>query len=480
MRNFIYPLFVITLVMILPAICVGQVTQCEDPDFNDIVIDIPDCSISFDLCLDRYTLTKPDDAVILNIYANDDLGIYDPCASELISMPGYPSNGIVDKLDDPDCRIWYKPNIDAPSSYMDTFFYALIINDICPNFPDYCDNTNGLGKIYTIWAQYTGTKNVASITAVSKNTDVPVTFDGDSLLTGGYFFADGSHLGSNNSNWTYTFNYTDGSSDQVCVHTSCSVEIFGIPQYPITGNCNVIPGSDPLMTPMSGCVTTPGSQSTCVTDPPFLRRENISTREEVTTQLIDTTMVIVEIQNNILPLELGDFEVTNRRSDNHVQWEVLSVVNEDYMVLQKSYDGHEFFDVMQYDDINTGYYTYSDNDTRRRINYYRLAIYDFNGNVTFSQIILSRRAGDSPEVNIYPNPATDRIIVKLDESGKDFEESIRTVKIFDIAGRIVTHMIPSDNEIAINLIEKNLQSGIYLIKVELSDGTVSQDRLILR
>ncbi len=479
MRNIIYPLFIITFVMVVPAICLSQASQCEDPEFNDIVIDIPDCSISFDLCLDRYVLEKSD-SIVLNIYANDDFGIYDPCASKLLSMPGYPSYGTVGRIGDPDCRVYYKPDALAPSAYRDTFFYALIINDICPSYPDYCDETNGLGKIWTIWAQYTGLKSVASITAVSKNNNVPVTFEGDSLLPGGYFFADGSNLPNNNSDWTYTFNYTDGSSDKVCVHTSCSEEIFGIPQNPVSGNCNVIPDSAPIMTPISGCVTSPGNQFTCVTEPPFLRRENISSREEVTTQWIDTTMVIVEIQNTILPLELGDFEVTNRRSNNHVQWEVLSVENEDYMVLQKSYDGVEFFNVMKYDKINTGYYTYSDNNTHRRLNYYRLAIFDFEDNVTYSHIILSRRTGDSPEVNIYPNPAIDRIIIQLEGFNKTFEEHIRNIKIFDIAGRIVSHMIPSNNELAINLMDKNLHSGIYLIQVELSDGTVSQEKLMIR
>ncbi len=65
---------------------------------------------------------------------------------------------------------------------------------------------------------------------------------------------------------------------------------------------------------------------------------------------------------------------------------------------------------------------------------------------------------------IYPNPAFDQVMVKM--------EGITSVEILDITGRQVQIQSANSNEVRVNL--GAVKSGLYLIKVEGSEGTALQ------
>ncbi len=85
--------------------------------------------------------------------------------------------------------------------------------------------------------------------------------------------------------------------------------------------------------------------------------------------------------------------------------------------------------------------------------------------VSFSST-LSVKNNTLTNFNVYPNPAYDVINIQT-------EEAIKNVSIFNILGK----MVYSNNQSTINV--ANLNSGIYLVKVETSNG-IGTKKLVIR
>lgn len=108
-------------------------------------------------------------------------------------------------------------------------------------------------------------------------------------------------------------------------------------------------------------------------------------------------------------------------------------------------------------------------------NYWRASLY-INGSPFSDDVVsgLNVIEGLNSLVNIYPNPAHDNIIVKIDNEA---HANNILIKIYSISGSLLIqqHIINNEN---INLVQKGIQSGIYLIRIE-TDEFVETKRLIL-
>ena len=89
-----------------------------------------------------------------------------------------------------------------------------------------------------------------------------------------------------------------------------------------------------------------------------------------------------------------------------------------------------------------------------------------------SAAIVERSANVDSEIDtkileVYPNPATDKIYIK---SNNDL--SINSYKISTLQGRIVENSVKSSNPInEVNL--SNLHTGMYILQITLSDNTTT-------
>jgi hypothetical protein len=93
------------------------------------------------------------------------------------------------------------------------------------------------------------------------------------------------------------------------------------------------------------------------------------------------------------------------------------------------------------------------------IAYYRLKITEQNGDYNYSNtVVLSDEKRIETNINVYPIPTKDWINI---ETKKD----IIDLKIFDVKGVLVKEAKALNN---INI--SNLQPGVYLLKLNTSDG----------
>lgn len=446
MRNSIFTL----LFLALPIITIAQ-PDCAS--FEEILV--TECGTVFDLCMDRYTM-HANEGLELAVFSND-VGLFDVCASDTSVGP---CHGTIERM--PNCNWFYVPN----PGYVgyDTFYYAMVVNDTCID-EIYCEEDDG--KIWTVNSYYTGPDD-ARVEVYSKNGNGMDPVDSAlDLDYGEYFLIDGSHLPTSQANWFYHF-YYDGNNTEVPdtiikVHTSCSQLIFGV--------------DFTLFKPISGCIATPKDKGNCSSS---INREGINTRSMsmVSTQTIDTTMVIIDV-NLILPIEFSDFSLSNKRSEVYITWTISSVINENYLELEKSYDGISYYPIERYDDIKVGSYSYSDSDLGiKRIIYYRLATTNYEGITQYSDVLMTRRNPKSEEVpiSIYPNPIKEIITVDINKYNVGLD--LNWITIYNTEGRMITEKAGGGPIVSFPLGDKLTQDGLYIVKITLSDGTFVYRKII--
>ncbi|HXA01083.1 MAG TPA: T9SS type A sorting domain-containing protein [Cytophagaceae bacterium] len=173
-------------------------------------------------------------------------------------------------------------------------------------------------------------------------------------------------------------------------------------------------------------------------------------------------------ENNILPVEfIGiDAEFNTNRSTT-VSWQTAVEINNSYFVVTRSNDGQNFTSIGVIDGKGTAgdvsSYSFIDDMSFSGTTYYRIKQVDKDGSAGYSPIaaVMSTHR----PIRIYPNPASDNIMV---ESG-EFSEGTQLV-IYDILGKAVKSNCISGNKIEINI--SDLPSGAYFIKINTNNNII--------
>lgn len=168
-----------------------------------------------------------------------------------------------------------------------------------------------------------------------------------------------------------------------------------------------------------------------------------------------------------LPVELLHFDA-NKQDDNVlVSWTTISEHNNDFFTIEKSNNAIDFVPIGFSDaagnsnmEIN---YKFTDAEPTPGLNYYRLKQTDFDGSYTYSRIVkVYFEESILPELNIFPNPATENLNININTQFSD-----GFVTITDVKGAVLyNEKISSSSENYSNMINiGNFPNGMYLIKV---------------
>jgi hypothetical protein len=74
-------------------------------------------------------------------------------------------------------------------------------------------------------------------------------------------------------------------------------------------------------------------------------------------------------------------------------------------------------------------------------------------------------------IELFPNPAEDVINIKSDEA-------IRTVSVYDVAGRCVKTSAHGTTQVVIDC--NDLTSGLYFVNVDFGDGNIVREKIMIR
>ncbi|MDQ6482125.1 T9SS type A sorting domain-containing protein [Dyadobacter sp. LHD-138] len=178
---------------------------------------------------------------------------------------------------------------------------------------------------------------------------------------------------------------------------------------------------------------------------------------------------------NPLPVKLVNFVARLESSVARLTWSTAQEENSDYFEVEHSPDAKHWTALGRV--TATGErnvkkdYRYEHVDLNDGLNYYRLRMVDKDGTFAMSSI-RSLRLDNSGHVSLYPNPASDRFVLKdLDLS------KVKSVKVLNTAGITVWE---NAGVLSGQGIKISLADGLYLVHIEKADGSREVLKLMVR
>ncbi|MES2566188.1 MAG: T9SS type A sorting domain-containing protein [Bacteroidota bacterium] len=168
-----------------------------------------------------------------------------------------------------------------------------------------------------------------------------------------------------------------------------------------------------------------------------------------------------------LPIELLKFEGKPSVGVVELYWSTASEINNDFFTVERSDNGIDFKVVGTLKAKNFAYitsnYQLTDNVPERGINYYRLKQTDFNGDYSYSNIIIID-FNDRIDFSVYPNPLMHDETLYI-SFNKEYATSV-DLHIYDITGKnVFEDNISIVNHKETKIENLNLSIGIYIVRL---------------
>jgi len=175
-----------------------------------------------------------------------------------------------------------------------------------------------------------------------------------------------------------------------------------------------------------------------------------------------------------LPVTLTSFEAKRNELEVILSWKTAAEVNSDYFEVQRSSNGVRW-DILEERIPASGNafnYSYTDRNPLTGQNLYRLKMIDKDGTFAYSRMV-SLLFDVEEDLVLYPNPVSEKLYLR---HAKDASE-LKSVEIFNDLGQSVmrTHKIISST-ISVN----SLKPGIYLIRIEKTNGEVKRQKISIQ
>ena len=183
-----------------------------------------------------------------------------------------------------------------------------------------------------------------------------------------------------------------------------------------------------------------------------------------------------QLNQPVLPITLGAFEVHHQNTSVLLKWTTLSELNFEYFEIQRADAGGTFEtigEVSGHGDSKIAIdYSWVDENPQIGINYYRLVSKDYDG---YTEVFPATQVVFEPadqELAIYPNPA--RAGQQITITGISME--VVNVKLYSSTGNMIKEITTSTGTFET---PGEVKSGIYLVSLEVN-GLQKRMRLIIR
>jgi len=184
-----------------------------------------------------------------------------------------------------------------------------------------------------------------------------------------------------------------------------------------------------------------------------------------------------------VPVELISFEGTVENNKIILYWQTASELNNRGFQIEKSFDKINWFNIGFVEGRGTttenNYYSFIDNEINSGVQFYLLKQQDYNGAVSYSQIVVIEiRINSFSLFQNFPNPANPSTTIS-------FSIPVRTnlkINLYSVVGELVKVILDEEKEkgfYSINVDLSNLASGIYFYKIITSVGYMDVKKLIL-
>ncbi|TAH41151.1 MAG: T9SS type A sorting domain-containing protein [Bacteroidetes bacterium] len=182
----------------------------------------------------------------------------------------------------------------------------------------------------------------------------------------------------------------------------------------------------------------------------------------------------------LLPIELLSFTAEPNGEVVDLKWSTATEINNDYFILERSSDSYEFQPIQIVDAAGNSSHTLNyktvDASPLSGISYYRLKQTDYDGRSSNSQVVSVDFRKQKDEFTIYPNPATDDVILVYHCQ----KSSATRIRVLDLKGQLVysinTESAKGMNKLNLDLPE--LDAGVFVVFLE-TDLKEMKKRLVI-
>jgi hypothetical protein len=166
-----------------------------------------------------------------------------------------------------------------------------------------------------------------------------------------------------------------------------------------------------------------------------------------------------------LPIEFLSFSATKQNGMALLRWEMGTDADVAYFDVERSAEAVNFTNlgaVQQNAQAEKKYY-YTDQTPLRGHNYYRIKVHRKDGSIVYTGIktVIFDVTATEECVSVFPNPAKDRVNIKVPEG---WNNDPIVINILDISGKLVFHQRANYSDL-ITLDVSSLLPGSYIIQV---------------
>lgn len=179
-----------------------------------------------------------------------------------------------------------------------------------------------------------------------------------------------------------------------------------------------------------------------------------------------------------LEIKLKEFKTIPSANSITVKWETTIEKDAAFFQVQRSRDSKNW-EVIQTinatNAVNGGNYSYVDASVTNTTVYYRLKMVEVSGNTIYSEVSTVRNKQTTATISTYPNPATNYVMVSLNQNAGN-----GTVSLSDFSGKTIAAKSFNGTDAAVKLDTESLPNGIYVVEVKDSNSTISSSKVIIR
>lgn len=192
-------------------------------------------------------------------------------------------------------------------------------------------------------------------------------------------------------------------------------------------------------------------------------------------QLLD--LYSIDATVTALPVNLTKLTATPIKEDVRVEWATATEINTSNFKVQRSIDGNKFEDVgtVQASGNSTTPQDYSFVDmgamhTNAPVLFYRLQVNDKDGKQSYSTIVPVKVSGEAISARVYPNPASDFVILSYNMQNS----SKATITVTDARGKtMISKALTNTGSNQTSIDVKTLPAGVYYVRFITDKGTQS-------
>jgi len=174
-----------------------------------------------------------------------------------------------------------------------------------------------------------------------------------------------------------------------------------------------------------------------------------------------------------LPVTLISFDAQEKQRQVILDWSTASEENNSHFEIERSVDGRTFKSIGKVtgagNSVEFVKYSFIDAAIRYATVYYRLKQVDFDGNYSFSNLLVVNLQRDSP-ITVFPSSVYDKVTLDLEEASN----SETLIEVFDVMGKKLMSHIMEINATRMELNVSNFARGHYFINLRIGNETYTE------